>query len=111
MIKTSVMTVAGISTVKDQELISDVLVESSNVNSFADFITSKFDEQEVIVEKENNDLINNFIYYLIFYGIFVISLLLHVSFDLGLSSFLRKIFIQLIVVVKNNLVDKNLLFA
>tara|TARA_B100000700_G_C14615945_1_gene655863 strand:+ start:511 stop:681 length:171 start_codon:yes stop_codon:yes gene_type:complete len=52
MIKTSVMTVAGISTVKDQELISDVLVESSNVNSFADFITSKFDEQEVIVKKK-----------------------------------------------------------
>ena len=105
------MTVTGISTVKDEELSSAKLVESAKLNLFADFITSKFDEQEVIVEKEKNDFINNFICHLIFYGIFVISVFLHVSSDLGLSSFLRKIVIQLIVVVKNNLVDKNLLFA
>ena len=46
------MTVTGNSTVKDQELISAGLIESANVNSFNDFITSNFDEQEVIVEKK-----------------------------------------------------------
>ena len=105
------MTATAIPIVKDQELISSDLVESASVNSIADFIPSKFNEQEVIDDDEKNEFINIFMCHLIFYGIFCISLVLHVLFDLELSSFIRKIFIHLIELVRNNVIDKKPAFA
>ena len=105
------MTATAISTVKDEELLSSGLVESASVNSFADFIPSKLNEQEVIVEGDKTDFINTFICHLIFYGIFCLSLVLFILIDLGLSSYLRKIFLKLIEILKNNFVDKNPAFA
>ena len=105
------MTATAPPTVKDQELISSGLVESAGVNSFADFIPSKLNDKEVIAKKKKNEFINTFICHLIFYGIFCLSLVLYVLFDLGLSSYLRKIFFHSIEIVKNNVVDKKPAFA
>ncbi len=105
------MTATAASTVKDQELMSCGLVETASVNSFADFIPSKLNETEAITKKEKNDFINSFICHLIFYAVFCISLVLHILIDLGLGSFVKNKFIQLIDIVKNTFLDKNLAFA
>ena len=105
------MTATASPTVKDQESISFGLVESANVNASADFIPSKFNETDVIAEKENNNFINTFICHLIFYAVFCISLVLHILIDLGLGTFVKNIFIQLIEIAKNPYVEKNPVFA
>tara|TARA_B100000902_G_C27029787_1_gene773866 strand:+ start:241 stop:558 length:318 start_codon:yes stop_codon:yes gene_type:complete len=105
------MTTAAAPTVKDHELISSGLVESSSVNLFADSIPSKLNEKEVISEEEKNEFINIFITHLIFYAVFCISIVLHILIDLGLGSFLKMTFIKLIERAKNNFVEKNPAFA
>ena len=92
LIKSSVMTAA--STVNDQELVSYGLVDSSSVNLIDDLIPSELTESEL--SKEKNDFANTFICHLIFYVIFCISLVLHILIDLGLGSFIRNKFIQII---------------
>ena len=98
-------------TVKNQEVISFGLVESASVNSIADFIPSILNEKEVIAEKGKNDFINTFICHLIFYMVFCISLGLHILIDLGLGTFVKEFFTQLIEIAKNNFVEKNPAFA
>ena len=44
LVKAYVMTATAASRVKDQELMPFGLVESESVNSFADFVPSKFNE-------------------------------------------------------------------
>tara|TARA_Y100001968_G_scaffold302839_1_gene316487 strand:+ start:787 stop:1104 length:318 start_codon:yes stop_codon:yes gene_type:complete len=105
------MTAPAAPTVKDQEQISSGLVESASVNSISDFIPSKLNQKKVIARKKTNEFINTFICHLIFYGIFCISLVLHVLFDLGLGSFIRKTFIMLIESAKNIFVERNPAFA
>tara|TARA_B100000579_G_C22348849_1_gene628477 strand:+ start:188 stop:505 length:318 start_codon:yes stop_codon:yes gene_type:complete len=105
------MTATAAPTVKDQELITCGLVESASVNSFADFIPSKLSEKEAFAEKKKNDFINNFICHLIFYAVFCISLVLHILIDLGLGSFIKKTFIQLIDIAKNIYIEKKPAFA
>ena len=105
------MTATATPTVKDQDLISSGLVESASVNSFADFISSKPNEHELIAEQEKNEFINIFICHLIFYAVFCISLVLHILIDLGLGSFLKKTLIQFIEIAKNNFVEKEPAFA
>ena len=107
----SLMTATAAPTVKDQEIISSRLVDSANVNSLADFITSKPNKKEDLIKKENQDFINIFICHLIFYAVFCISLVLHIFIDLGLGSFLKKTFLQLFEIVKKNPVEKTPAFA
>ena len=105
------MTATASPTVKDQELISSGLVESASVNLFADFIPSKLNEHELIAEQEKNEFVNVFICHLIFYAVFCISIVMHILIDLGLGTFVKKTFSQLIESTKNNFVEKNHAFA
>tara|TARA_Y100000766_G_C18439708_1_gene380735 strand:- start:112 stop:423 length:312 start_codon:yes stop_codon:yes gene_type:complete len=98
-------------TVQDKELMPFGLVESASVNSFADFIPSKLNESEANEEKEIDDFINMFICNLIFYSFFCISIVLHILLDLGLGSFVKNKFLQLIELAKNTFVEKNHAFA
>ena len=92
------MTTTTAPTVKDQELGSFGLVESASVNSFTDFIPEKLNESHVPSEKD--DFINILICHLLFYGVFCISLALHILIDLGLGVFIKNKTIQLIGVRK-----------
>ena len=96
-------------TVNEQKLVSSGLVESASVNSFTDFIPSKLHKKEDIIEKD--DFINTFICHLIFYAFFCISLVLHIIIDLGLGPLIKKTFIYLIELTKNNFVAKSSAFA
>ena len=97
------MTTTTATTVKDQELGSFGLVESASVNSFTDFIPSKLNESQVPNEKE--DFINILICHFLFYGVFCISLVLHILIDLGLGVFIKNKTIQLIGVRKKIVFD------
>tara|TARA_B100000214_G_scaffold335939_1_gene279550 strand:+ start:105 stop:422 length:318 start_codon:yes stop_codon:yes gene_type:complete len=105
------MTATTAQTVKEQELIPFGLVESASVNSFRDFVPSNLNEREANKAKVKNDFINIFICHLIFYAVFCISIFLHVFIDLGLGSFVKNKFLQLIEIVKNIVVEKNPVFA
>ena len=101
------MTTSTFLSEKNQEICSTKLVETTSENSIADFISSKVGEQDTKFARNKNDFINTFIYHLIFYGIFCVSIVLHVLFDLGVGTFMRKIFTQLIELVRNNGSEKN----
>ena len=105
------MTTSTILSVKNQQICSPKLVKTTSEHSIADFIPSKVDEQDTKFERNKNDFINTFIYHLIFYGIFCVSIVLHVLFDLGVGTFMRKIFTQLIELVRNNGFENNPSFA
>ena len=105
------MNTATAPTVKDQELMTFGLVESAGVNAFADFVPSKLKVTESNEEKEKNDFIDIFICHLIFYAVFCISLVLHILIDLGVGSFVKNQFLQLMENSKNNVVEKNPAFA
>ena len=105
------MIATAVPKVKDQELMPHGLVESASVNSFADFVSSNLNETELNKEKEVKDFINTFICHLIFYAVFCISLLLHILIDLGLGSFVKNKFLQLIKISRNIGVVKNPAFA
>ena len=105
------MTATATPTVKDQDLISSGLVESASVNSFADFIPSKLNKHEVVAEQDKNEFINIFICHLIFYAVFCISIVMHILIDLGLGTFIKKTFSELVELAKNNFVEKNPAFA
>tara|TARA_B100000700_G_scaffold171955_1_gene189926 strand:+ start:86 stop:415 length:330 start_codon:yes stop_codon:yes gene_type:complete len=109
------MTTSAAPKVNDQELVSFGLVESASVNSFADFIPSKFDEGQVSTEqdteKEKQDFKNTFICHLIFYAVFCVAIVLHILIDLGLASFIKNKFVQLIELGKKTLFEKKPAFA
>ena len=109
------MTTSAAPKVNDQELVSFGLVESASVNSFADFIPSKFDEGQVSTEqdteKEKQDFKNTFICHLIFYAVLCVSIVLHILIDLGLGSFIKNKFVQLIEVGKKTIFEKRPAFA
>ena len=105
------MTATAAPTVKDQESLSFGLVESASVNSFADFIPSKFTESIVSTDIENDDFSYVFICHLIFYAVFCITLVVHIFIDLGLGSFIENQFVKLIGVEKNTVDEKKQVFA
>ena len=105
------MTASASQAVKDQELLPFGLVESASINSFEVFVPSNLNETEANEEKKNDDFINIFICHLIFYSVFCISLVLHILIDLGLGSFVKNKFLQVIESVKNTVVEKNPAFA
>ena len=105
------MTTTTAPTVKDHELIPFGLVESASVNSFADFVPSNLNEKEANQEKNKIDFINIFICHMIFYLFFCISLVLHILIDLGLGSFLKNKFHQLVEFSRNPVFERNPVFA
>ena len=105
------MTATADESVKEQELISFGFVESAGVNSIAEFVPSNLNVMETNEAKEKNDFINIFICHLIFYAVFCISLLMHILIDLGLGSFIKNKFIQLIEITKNTVVERSPAFA
>jgi len=105
------MTATADESVKEQELISFGFVESAGVNSIAEFVPSNLNVMETNEAKEKNDFINIFICHLIFYAVFCISLLMHILIDLGLGSFIKNKFIQLIEITKNIFVERSPAFA
>ena len=105
------MTAATAPTVKDHELMPFGLVESASVNSFTDFAQSNMNETETNKSKQKNDFTNIFICHLIFYAVFCISLVLHILIDLGLGSFVKNKFTQLIETAKNSVEEKTPAFA
>ena len=105
-----VMTATTPSTVKDHELVSFGLVESAGVNSFSDFMPSKYsDSQEKF--KNENDFKNILICHLIFYVLFCVSLFLHILLDLGLGSFIKNSFFRMIGFREKTFFDKRPVFA
>ena len=105
------MTATADESVKEQELISFGFVESASVNSISEFVPSNLNVKETHEAKEKNDFINIFICHLIFYAVFCISLLMHILIDLGLGSFIKNKFIQLIEITKNIVVERSPAFA
>lgn len=105
------MTATAAPTVKDQELVPFGLVESASVNSITDFEPSNKNKSEVPKEKEKENFINTFICHLIFYAVYCVSLILYILIDLGLGSFIKSKFTQLIEFRKENVLDKSPAFA
>ena len=98
-------------TVKESEQVSFGLVESASVNSITDFIPSKSKGHEVKVDMEKEDFINTFICHFIFYLFFCVSIVLHILIDLGLGSFLKKSFNQLIGITNKRFFENKPAFA
>ena len=90
------MTATASPTVKNHESLSPGLIESASVNSITDFAPSKFSERTALPEKAKDDFVNIFICHFIFYAVFCITLVIHILLDLGLASFIIKIFTHLI---------------
>ena len=111
LIKTHVMTATSAPTVKAREHESLGLIESASVNSFTDFVPSKFNQGDVNSERDIKDVTNSFICHLIFYVIFCVSLVLHILIDLGLGSFIKCKFDQLVGSSKGIEFKKNPAFA
>ena len=109
------MTTTAAPTVNEEKLVSFGLVESASVNSFADFIPSKSNESKVNIEQEtrneNEDFKNEFICHMIFYAVLCFSIILHILIDLGLGSFIKNKFIQLMESGKKILFEKTPAFA
>tara|TARA_B100000700_G_scaffold305585_1_gene379750 strand:- start:9733 stop:10050 length:318 start_codon:yes stop_codon:yes gene_type:complete len=105
------MTVTASPKVKDLKISSSGFVESASVNSITDFIPSNLNESKVATKNDTNDFVNLFICHLIFYIVFCISLVLHILIDLGLGTFLKNKFEQLIFNSKEIVFDKRHAFA
>ena len=75
-------------TVIDQELAQFGWVESIATNSISDFNSPRLNNLEQTIDVKKSDLIDTFIYHLVFYVIFCYSLFLYVFIDLGFGSFL-----------------------
>ncbi len=91
------MTAIADPSVKDRDLRSIGFVEQTNINSIKNLTQSKLIGS---TSSEEKDFVNTFICLLIFYVIFCVSLYLHILFDLGLASFIKKKFIIMIEVMK-----------
>jgi len=75
-------------TVIDQELAQFGWVESIATNSISDFNSPRLNNLEQTIDVKKSDLIDTFIYHLVFYVIFCYSIVLYVFIDLGFGSFL-----------------------
>ena len=104
------MTSTAAESVKDQELISFGFVESASVNSFADSVPSNLNEMETNEKRKKMILL---IFYLSsdFLWGFLHFLVMHIIIDLGLGSFIKNQFIQLIEIDKKFFVETKPAFA
>ena len=73
----------------DQDLAQFGWVESIATNSISDFKSQKIEFEEQSAIKKESDLIDKFIYHLIFYMVFCYALFLYVFIDMGFGSFLK----------------------
>ena len=105
------MTATAAPAVKDEELASFGLVESANVNSIADFTPPKSNENTLISRNKNDEFVNTFICHLIFYAVFCLSIVLHILIDLGLGTFIKDKFAQLIGLGKKTFFEPRTAFA
>ncbi len=96
---------------RDHELVSSGLIESASVKSITDFIPSKLDEIKFTSGDQKDDFSNTFICHLIFYAVFCVTLVLYILIDLGLGSFLKNKFVQLIGHGNKTFFDKMPAFA
>ena len=111
LVKILAMTATSSPIVKDQEFVSFGLVESASVNSISDFTPSKSIVNKVTAPMDKEDFVNTFICHLIFYLVFCFSLVLHILIDLGLGSFVKNKFVQLIGFGKKHAFEKSPVFA
>ena len=111
LIKILAMTATTAPIVKDQEFVSFGLVESASVNSISDFTPSKLIVNRVNASMDKEDFVNTFICHLIFYSFFCFSLVLHILIDLGLGSFVKNKFVQLIGFGKKHAFERSPVFA
>ena len=112
LIKILAMTATSAPVLKDQEFVSFGLVESASVNSISDFTQSKLIENRLTASIDrDDDFVNTFICHLIFYSVFCVSLGLHILIDLGLGSFVKNKFFQLIGIGKKRAFEKSPVFA
>ena len=105
------MTAIAAPALKDKKLGSFGLVESASVNSISDFTPSKLVVNRVTASMDKEDFVNTFICHLIFYSFFCFSLVLHILIDLGLGSFVKNKFVQLIGFGKKRSYEKSPVFA
>ena len=98
------MTPTTAPTVKAQELVSYGLIESASVNSITDFSQSKFNGRKLTTERD--DFVNIFICHLIFYAVFCVSLALHILIDLGLGTFIKNNFVQVLGLGEKTILEK-----
>ena len=105
------MTAISAPIVKDQDLVSFGLVESASVNSISDFTPSKLIVNKVNASMDKEDFVNTFICHLIFYSVFCFALVLHILIDLGLGSFIKNKFFELMELGKKNIFEKSPAFA
>ena len=105
------MTATSAPIVKDQDLVSFGLVESASVNSISDFTPSKLIVNKVNASMDKEDFVNTFICHLIFYSVFCFALVLHILIDLGLGSFIKNKFFELMELGKKNIFEKSPAFA
>jgi len=105
------MTASSVPVLKDKELASPALVESSTVNSITDFITSDSSEKVLDSIEKEEVFVNTFICHLIFYIIFCFSLALHILIDLGLGAFIKNKFVQLFGLRAETVFMKSPVFA
>ena len=75
--------------ISDQELAQFGWVESIATNSISDFKSPKIDIKEQTTNEKESDLIDIFIFHMIFYIVFCYSLFLYVFVDLGFGSFFK----------------------
>ncbi len=101
------MTASTASTINDYESVSCGLVESASVNSFSDFIPSKFNSCQTKFEKQDQEFKNDFICHMIFYAFLCLALVLHIFIDLGLGSFIKNKFNQLIGLGEKTVFEKS----
>ena len=73
----------------DQEQAQFGFVESIANNSISAFKTPKSNFEVKTTDQKDSDLIDIFIYHLIFYVVFCYSLFIYIFIDLGFISFLR----------------------
>ena len=105
------MTATASSSVKDQELVPLGLLESESVNSISDFMPSSSKECDIDTGKEMDDFVNTFICHFIFYAFLCLALFLHILIDLGLGSFIKNKFVELIGVANKIGFEKSPAFA
>ncbi len=73
----------------DQEIEPFGWMESIATNSISDFKSPKSNVLEQATDKNNSDIIETFIFHLIFYVISCYSLFLYVVIDLGLGLLIK----------------------
>ena len=77
-------------TLIDHDLAQFGWLESIGTNSISNFKSPNANIDIKVSDEENSDLIDKFIYHLIFYTIFCYSFFIFFLIDIGFGSFIKK---------------------